>query len=181
MYGSITEYTVSFIGEKIFNTSWWDYSDKFLNLNGRISLIYSIFWGLLAIYLLKIINPKVDEFIDKLKLKIRHVRGLKIFVLAFIIFLFLNCVISGIALDFYLTRVAVENNLEIENKEETIEKYNYIYKENEKMAKMIYKFWGNNTMVKTYPNVTVKLANGESVLAKNYFPDIEPYYYKFER
>lgn len=96
-------------------------------------------------------------------------------------FLFVNCIVSGIALDFYLTRITVENNLEVADMENTINKYNYIYNENTELSKFIYKFWGNDKMVKTYPNVTITLANGESVLAKNYLPDIEPYYYKFNR
>jgi len=178
--GSITEYIVSFIGEKLFNTSWWDYSDKFLNLNGRISLIYSIFWGLLGVYLIKVVNPKVDKFLDYLKQKV-NLKVARTIIAVSIVFLFLNCVVSGIALDCYLTRVSVENNLEVEDKEKLLEKYNYIYKENENLAKFIYKFWGDNTMIKAYPNVTIKLANGELVLAKNYNPDIAPYYFKFNR
>lgn len=178
--GSVTEYVVSFIGEKIFNTSWWDYSDKFLNLNGRISLIYSIFWGLLGVYLIKVVNPKVDKFLDYLKGKV-NVNLARTFIAVFIVFLFLNCVVSGFALDCYLTRISVENSLEVENKEKLLEKYNYLYKENEELSKFIYKFWGDNVMVKVYPNVTVRLASGELVLAKNYNLDIAPYFYKFNR
>lgn len=164
----------------MLNTRWWDYSDRFLNINGRISLVYSIFWGLLGLYLLKIVNPKVDYFIDWVKIKLSYV-GLKVLVIITTILLFVNCVISGIALDFYLTRVTVENDLEVANKEAVIDKYNYVYNENENLSKLIYKYWGNEKMVKTYPNVTITLANGESVLAKSYFPDITPYYYKFNR
>ena len=39
LVGSITEYILSFIGETIFNVRWWDYSDKFLNINGRICFL----------------------------------------------------------------------------------------------------------------------------------------------
>lgn len=164
----------------MLHTRWWDYSDKFLNLNGRISLIYSIFWGLLGLYLLKVVNPKVDKFIDWIKLKFKNLSLLKILDLAIIILLFINCVVSGYALDAYLTRITVENNLEVENKKEVLEKYNYLYKEDEKRANRIYKYWGNEVMVKTYPNVTIKLSDGENVGAKTYLPDIKPYYYKFK-
>jgi len=95
--------------------------------------------------------------------------------------MFVDCVISAFALDFYLTRVSVENNLEVQDKEKLIEKYDYIYKENKKLSNFINKYWGNNVMVKTYPNVAITLTNQEKVLAKNYFPDIAPYYYKFAR
>lgn len=163
----------------MLHTRWWDYSDKFLNINGRISLIYSIFWGLLGLYLINVLNPKIDYLIDWIKLKFKNIVVLKILTLATIIFMFVDCVISGIALDFYLTRITVENNLDVENREETVAKYNYIYKENEGLRNFVYKFWGNNVMVKAYPNVTIRLSNGENVLAKEYSPDIKPYYFKF--
>ena len=50
--GSIVEYAVSFIGEKMLGIKWWDYSGMPLNINGRICVYYSIFWGFLAIYLI---------------------------------------------------------------------------------------------------------------------------------
>ena len=37
--GSIVEYTMSFLGELLFNARWWDYSKRFLNINGRICVI----------------------------------------------------------------------------------------------------------------------------------------------
>ena len=46
---------------------------------------------------------------------------------------------------------------------------------------MLYKLWGNNKMVKTYPNVTIRLSTGEDVLAKKYYPDIKPYFLKFRK
>ena len=49
--GSIIEYLVSLIGELIFHVIWWDYSDMPLNINGRVCVYFSIFWGLLGIYL----------------------------------------------------------------------------------------------------------------------------------
>ena len=63
--GSIVEYVISLIGELIFNIKWWDYSNMPFNINGRICFWYSIFWGLLAIYLMSHVNPKVDKYIVK--------------------------------------------------------------------------------------------------------------------
>ena len=178
--GSVTEYMVSLIGDKVFNTSWWDYSGEFLNLNGRISLIYSIIWGLLALYLIKFANPKIDKFIDFIKSKF-NIKLLKTLVVICIIFLFIDFLLSTFALDAYLTRVIVENNLDVKNKEQVIEKYDYLYNKNETLSNIIYTLWGNEVMVKTYPNVTVRTTSGENLLAKYYFPDILPYFYKFER
>jgi len=36
-------------------------------------------------------------------------------------------------------------------------------------------------MVKTYPNVTIRLSTGEDVPAKKYYPEIKPYFFKFNR
>ena len=40
------------------------------NINGRICIAFSFFWGILAIYLMSYLNPKIDELIDKIKTKI---------------------------------------------------------------------------------------------------------------
>ncbi|MCI8962087.1 MAG: putative ABC transporter permease [Clostridia bacterium] len=174
--GSITEYIVSFIGEKLLNTKWWDYSDKFLNINGRICLIYSIFWGLLGLYLIKVVNPLIDKLISWIKTKCGVVK-LRSVATILTVALIIDCIVSGIAIDFFLTRVAVENDLDISHKEQRIEKYNQVYVENTNLSKFIYKYWGNNKMIKTYPNLTIRLANGELKRIKEFYPDIEPYYF----
>ena len=65
--GSIVEYVVSFIGEMLLGVKWWDYSEMPLNINGRICVYYSIFWGFLGIYLIASLNPKVDKVINWIK------------------------------------------------------------------------------------------------------------------
>lgn len=46
---TLFEYMVSFILEMVFGLRWWDYSNDFLNIQGRVSLLYSIFWGVIRI------------------------------------------------------------------------------------------------------------------------------------
>lgn len=46
---SVLEYFTSLFFDKIFHISWWNYSDEFPNLHGRISLKHSLFWGILSI------------------------------------------------------------------------------------------------------------------------------------
>ena len=84
--GSIIEYIMSFLGEILFGARWWDYSKRFLNINGRICLLYSIFWGILSLILIRIINPAIDKFIDYIKSKI-NLRILKILTSIAIIFM----------------------------------------------------------------------------------------------
>ena len=78
--GSIVEYIVSFVGEMLLGLKWWDYSNMPLNINGRICVYYSIFWGFLGIYLIASLNPKIDKIIDWTKSKFKTYKGLKTFV-----------------------------------------------------------------------------------------------------
>lgn len=175
--GSAVEYFVSFFGEMLLNVKWWDYSDRFLNINGRICFLYSIFWGLLGVYLLKGINPRIDKFINWIKSKV-NLNLLRVVVSIFVVFLFVDCVISGYAINVYLTRVCIENNLPIENKELTLEYYHKVY-DNKEKADFIYKYWNNEKMILTYPNLTITLEDGTLKRVADYYPDIKDCYYRF--
>jgi uncharacterized membrane protein len=56
MIGSVVEFVASFAMEKGLGTISWDYSDKLLNLHGRICLQYSFCWGLLALLVLYVLD-----------------------------------------------------------------------------------------------------------------------------
>ncbi len=176
--GSVVEYALSFIGEVLLNVRWWDYSERFLNINGRICFLYSIFWGLLAVYLMKVVNPRIDKFINWLKTKINLKLG-KILTFSTVIFLAIDCIISGIAISLCLIRKSVEFDLNVANKEKTVEVYNRIYN-NPNLSDFINQYWNDEKMVKTYPNLTLSLANGETIYIKDLTPEIKPYYYKFK-
>jgi uncharacterized membrane protein len=45
---TVVEYAAAVVMETVFGVVYWDYSDKALNLHGRICLQYSVLWGLLA-------------------------------------------------------------------------------------------------------------------------------------
>lgn len=60
---SLIEYVTSYILEKFFNEKWWDYTEDPLNLNGRICLHFSLGWGMASIFIFKVINPIVLNFI----------------------------------------------------------------------------------------------------------------------
>ncbi len=68
------EYVVSFVMELLFKKRWWDYSDKFLNINGRVCLRNSLmFTALVAlvIYVLQpfVVNSLVDNIMNITALK----------------------------------------------------------------------------------------------------------------
>ncbi len=68
--GSIVEYLCSFLQEMAFGSTSWNYSARPFNLNGRICLEYSIFWGLLGIFWIKTIYPYMSTWILKIPNKI---------------------------------------------------------------------------------------------------------------
>ncbi len=53
----VVEYVTSYLMEKLFNARWWDYSDNFLNLHGRICFKHSIIWGFASLLFVFGINP----------------------------------------------------------------------------------------------------------------------------
>ena len=72
---SIFEYFVSFAMEAMFSLKWWDYSNEFMNLNGRIGIFYSFAWGIIAILFINLIYPffkkKINIFLSKIPYKVQ--------------------------------------------------------------------------------------------------------------
>lgn len=174
--GSFTEYMVSWIGELWLHTRWWDYSGQFLNINGRISLSYTFFWGILAIILVKTINPRIDKFIDWIENKITT-KYFKTIILVITIFLFVDWLYSAAAQDWFLTKASIENNLDIKDKEAVQKKYDEVYS-NENMKNFVDRYWSTEKMLYAFPSVTKELADGKRVYIKRLYPEIHPYYFR---
>lgn len=66
LVGSAVEYLCSWAQELVFGSRSWDYSHLPLNLNGRICLMYSLFWGLLGVIWVKDIYPRMAKWILKI-------------------------------------------------------------------------------------------------------------------
>lgn len=58
---SALEYFTGFLLEKAFNTIWWDYSNDFLNIKGRVCLLFSILWGIGSVIFIRFIHPLVTS------------------------------------------------------------------------------------------------------------------------
>lgn len=54
---AVWEFVTSYVLEKIFKTRWWDYSDHKYNLQGRISLYVTVFFGIGGYVLYMFIFP----------------------------------------------------------------------------------------------------------------------------
>lgn len=61
----VLEYFVSWYMEKLFHARWWDYSQKPMNLNGRIWIGNLILFGLGGILIVKWMNPPYFTWIGK--------------------------------------------------------------------------------------------------------------------
>ncbi len=63
LVGSVVEYVCSWGQEVIFGSCSWDYSSMPFNINGRICLLYSVFWGLLGVLWMKNLYPRIAKWI----------------------------------------------------------------------------------------------------------------------
>lgn len=68
--GTIAEYICSLGQEIVFSSVAWDYSHLPLNINGRVCLLYSLFWGILGITWVKLIMPLTDKLIAFIPMKL---------------------------------------------------------------------------------------------------------------
>lgn len=174
--GSVVEYVVSLVGELLLGVKWWDYSGMPLNINGRICVYFSVFWGFLGIYLIASLNPKVDRIINWIKSKFKTYKGLKTCVVTVFVLLMIDCIATAFAIEFFLVRMIVKNDIPVANKEAVVEQYDKIYG-NEKLSKFIYEFWGDKKMIRTFPNLKINDKDGNIVYMDSLL-DIQPYYVK---
>ncbi|MGN1326557.1 MAG: putative ABC transporter permease [Clostridia bacterium] len=167
--GSVIEYLISLIGELIFHIKWWDYSYLPFDINGRICLIFTVFWGLLALVLMKLINPHIERTIDRLPKK-----AFNIITIAGTIFLLLDLVVTGFALKVFYTRLVKENDLKLKNENAII--VNEQILDNEFIQYLHNNIFTDEKMLKTFPNIKFEDSNGNIVWIKDLLPDIQPYY-----
>lgn len=175
--GSIVEYIVSWYGDVFLNVKWWDYSDMPLNINGRICVFFSLFWGFLAIYLMAYANPRVDRLINKIKGKFA-LKKLKVITMIIIVFMFVDCVLTGIAIKLFMVRKVHEYDLNVSNKQEIEEVYNVVYG-NEDLNNLVTNWIGDKKMIMTFPNLKTQDKEGNMIYFDMYVGNIKPYYYKF--
>lgn len=92
---SVFEYLVSYCLDALFAMYWWDYTNDFFNLNGRISIFYSVAWGIIAIIFINHVYPfiqkKVNAILSKIPYKVQTVLINSLFIV-FIIDTIASCV-----------------------------------------------------------------------------------------
>lgn len=98
--GSVVEYVCSWGQEMLLGSRSWDYSKMAFNINGRICLLYSIFWGILGMLWIKDIYPRMAKWI----LKIPNRPG-KVVTWCVTAFLIVNAAVTCVAVGRWSRRV----------------------------------------------------------------------------
>ncbi len=98
--GSIVEYVCSWVQELMFGSRSWDYSHMPFNINGRICLLYSIFWGVLGVFWIKNIYPRMAKWILKIPNRIG-----KIITWTLTVFFVFNACMSAVSIFRWSQRI----------------------------------------------------------------------------
>ena len=72
------EYITSYTLEKLFDARYWDYSEYPLNINGRVSVISSIFFGFTSLVVIKVAHPFMVEVVGKMSYDVREISAIAI-------------------------------------------------------------------------------------------------------
>ena len=100
LVGTVVEYLCSWGQEALFGSRSWDYSYMPFNLNGRVCLLYSVFWGILGVLWIKDLYPRMAQLILKLPNKLG-----KILTVAVTVFLIFDSLVSLAAVARWAERV----------------------------------------------------------------------------
>ena len=143
------EYFTSLILEKIFHARWWDYSQKPMNLHGRIWIGNLILFGLAGVAIIHLLNPGLFyPFLNSFSLKVREA------VLTFLLVVFAaDCVVSFFVLK--LVKRGIDSS-EADNTEEISKEVRHI---------LTNKSYFYSRFADAYPNVIYKTERVQARLA----------------
>ena len=69
----IVEYMTSFVLEKRFHARWWDYSQKPMNLHGRVWIGNLILFGLGGVLIVELFNPLLSRLSESMSFRLREI------------------------------------------------------------------------------------------------------------
>ena len=142
------------------------------NINGRICIAFSFFWGVLAIFLMTFFNPKVDKIIDKIPNKY-----FKTVTITGIVIIAIDFIITSIALKMFFARLVKNYNLEL--KDASAYTIHIPYSENNRLMKFLdEKVFTDEKILKTFPNIKVIDKDDNIIYVDSILRDIQPYYFK---
>jgi len=86
---TLFEYFAAVFCEEVLGQKLWDYSNNFMNFQGRICLTSSIAWGVLSILAVKVLGPFFLNLYDKIEKKeAKHIRAFHIIKFLVVIYIF---------------------------------------------------------------------------------------------
>lgn len=154
---TIIEYLTSYILEKIFKARWWDYSNRKFNLEGRVCLINSFYFGLGGVVFTYILNPIVLHFLDSLSPLVLKILGISLFII------FLADLVITVK-----TMVEVKiSTLKFKNKDITTEIRKLIRTELTKKRQVKDNFFVRH-MLRAFPNIDLGDKSNSLAKLKNY-------------
>lgn len=146
--GSFIEYVLSFILEGIYGSRFWSYSN-FMNINGRICLLYSTFWGVLSVVLIEFVKKYIDKIINRLNGKWRTIIDI-----AIIVFLLIDILLTIWGINVYKDRAK-----DVYNEVKVFEEKNILEKIGDKI-------FSDEIMSTIFPNLRLIGENGEEIWIK---------------
>jgi uncharacterized membrane protein len=98
--GSTFEFLARLFQEIFFGSISWDYSGKVLNIKGRTSLEFGIYWGLLGLLFVKWIFPFLNRLLERMQ-------GRFLFALTWLLILFMavDLLASALAVNRWNERI----------------------------------------------------------------------------
>ena len=70
---SVLEYITGWALETIFATKWWDYSNERFNLHGRVCLKNSLLFGVMSVFVVRILQPVIADVLNLIPLQIQTI------------------------------------------------------------------------------------------------------------
>ena len=61
---SVLELAAGWLLYRLYHTRWWNYTDRPFNLGGYICLEFSLYWGLGAVFIMKLVHPTLAALVD---------------------------------------------------------------------------------------------------------------------
>ncbi len=89
LFGGAFEYAANWAQEFFTGSVSWNYHNLFLNINGRTTVVYALFWGVLIYLAVQFVTPFFIQLLERINTK-----SGRIFTTFFMIFLCLNMVIT---------------------------------------------------------------------------------------
>lgn len=95
---TLVEYIMDIFYKEFLGVSFWDYSQRPLNINGRVWIVYSVCWGLLSLLVVYKIHPVVFNFVNGVPSSV---------IIPMSVFFFADTVFSTILMYHFRTKDAI--------------------------------------------------------------------------